>query len=70
MLCIFLQWSSLYHISHSPVTDGEVWMIAVLKSLKQDPAQEVETRIAEFSRSNEWATMHDMDSKIVAQDNR
>ena len=45
-------------------------MIAVLKSLKQDPAQEVETRIAEFSRSNEWATMHDMDSKIVAQDNR
>ncbi|XP_052794180.1 uncharacterized protein LOC128227567 isoform X2 [Mya arenaria] len=51
-------------------TENELWLITVVKPLKQELVCEVETKIAEFTRNDEWATMHDMDSKIVAQDNR
>ncbi|XP_053400162.1 hypoxia-inducible factor 1-alpha-like [Mercenaria mercenaria] len=49
---------------------NELWMIALLKPFSYEPIKDIEIKIAEFMKNNEWATMHDLDSRIVASDHR
>lgn len=49
---------------------SELWMVASLKPVAKEPIREVEVKAAEFLNNNEWASMHDLDSKILAIDQR
>ncbi|KAH3781727.1 aryl hydrocarbon receptor nuclear translocator-like protein 2 isoform X2 [Dreissena polymorpha] len=51
-------------------TENELWMFALVRPLKTEIVSEVEIKVKEFMQSNEWATMHDLDSRIVALDHR
>jgi hypothetical protein len=45
-------------------------MVALLKPFSSEPIREVEVKISEFMKNNEWATMHDLDGRITASDQR
>ena len=45
-------------------------MVAVLKPFSSEPVREVEVKVSEFMKNNEWATMHDLDGRILANEHR
>ena len=52
------------------VSVDERWMVAVLKPFSSEPVREVEVKVSEFMKNNEWATMHDLDGRILANEHR
>jgi len=50
--------------------DDSMWMVSLIKPLRVDPIKEIEVKVSEFTMSNEFASMHDLDSTIIASDQR
>ncbi|KAL4229993.1 hypothetical protein ACF0H5_010381 [Mactra antiquata] len=51
-------------------SDGRQWMLTLLKPISKEPVKEIGVQISEFMKNNEWASMHSLDGKILAQDHR
>lgn len=45
-------------------------MIALMRPAKRDLVKDIEVKISEFTQSNEFASMHDLDSRILATEQR
>lgn len=70
MICVQANCENSLGVGDIKSTVDEKWILALLKPFSQEPIREVDVKISEFMKNNEWASMHDLDSKIIANDHR